>query len=437
MIPAPDDDRAERRIDLPPVYFQHIRKTGGTSINEMVRLFFRESLGADGRGRPEDPVPNVGPSGPVLVTDHAEILSIAPPDAFTFAIFRDPFARLLSERRQWMQAGAEDLAASPPEVADAVLGLQGATLAEILARLFDLPYMVSSLWNHQAVMLGAWPILRKTFPARAAGAYAYYRLPDHFASGPALRAWLHANEGDILRRALKAMRGLDYVGLTEDLEAGVYELFARIGLPEPGLVVHRNVRAAFPDEAEPDLRALATGFLALDQELYDAARERYAVQGRVARGAPLDYVGRDLPRTGSRTVSAREPPGGHGWYPAHLRQDGAWSRWTGPGLESLYAVSAPAGRYRLDLELFGAITGRTVYEIEVTVENRPLAPRFAQLPSGFHVITVEFDRVVAGRFDLRFRFPDVGHAYGLEVRELRFTAIPDQAVPPPAVSDQR
>jgi hypothetical protein len=62
------------------------------------------------------------------------------------------------------------------------------------------------------------------------------------------------NKGRIAQRDLQALDTLDYVGLTEDFDASVREVFARIGLPEPEAVVVRNARDAFDDEGAPQIK---------------------------------------------------------------------------------------------------------------------------------------------------------------------------------------
>lgn len=408
---------------LRPVVFQHLRKTGGTSIVDTLKLFFRSerTISSDSATCRRSALPTENDFD--FIFGHTELLSWTPPQAFTFAVFRDPLRRLMSERRQYMQAGSENLRAEGPETQAAILALRDKPLARILPEMFSHPVLASIWWNHQATMLGVWPLVDEQLPRRDTGDYRYDKLWYRFSSGEGLRAWLLANRSEILARAMAALDTLDYVGLTEELDASVCEIFARIGLPEPGRVVRRNVREPFEDEDDPDLPVIAAEFLELDYELYDAARERYALQRRVARGSPVDYIGRWLPIEGTLVVSAYEAPGGHGWYPAHFREDGVWSRWTGPDLESRFALSAMPGRYRLEMTVFGAASGRSLYEAQIEIEGKPLDIAFAQNAAGLYVASAAFERSAPGRFDLLFRFPDVGSEYGLEVKELSFSAL--------------
>ncbi len=374
------------RERLRPVVFQHLRKTAGTSLADTLRLFFRpERMVAADDHLPENvSIRSVlaGFHDYDFVTGHVEFLSSARSDAFKAAVFRNPLARLLSERRQWMQARQENVAAAPVDVAGAIVALQQRSIAEILNSVFDYPVLAATFWNHQTTTLGAWPILRENGRLGRSSAYRWHAMHEHFERGSDLRAWLLENKARIMQRALQALKTLDYVGLTEDFDESVREIFARIGLPEPRDVVVRNARNAFDDEVSSEIRDIAREFIEWDGELYEAAAERHAVFRRVARGTPVDYLGRTLSTTQAVIVSGGDAPGGHGWHPRHQRPEGEWARWTGPGLESRIAVSAPSGVYSIQLEVFGATSETILPEMGIEIDGTQLPTNLICLPSG-------------------------------------------------------
>jgi hypothetical protein len=410
-----------------PVYFQHLRKTAGTSLTATLKAFFRpENIAEDGFHllggvAIEDVLARLHDYD--LVTDHSEILSAARPDAFKVAVFRNPLTRVLSERRQWMQALPENIAESPPAVAAATIALQKRSMVDILNSVFDHPVMISQFWNHQAVSLGAWPILRSESAVRRSSAYAYRSMHEHFGSGSDCRSWLLANKGRILERALHSLKSLDYVGLTEDFDVSVREIFARIGLPEPGDVVVLNAREAFDDERDPRIGEVAKHFLELDNELYEAAVERHALFGRIARGTPVDYIGRRLTSDSPLVISAEDAPGGHGWHVAHCRSDGLWSRWSGPGSQSRIALSAGPGVYAMTIEIWGASSERTLLDLQVEVEGRLLPTEARCLPDGLWTVTTTFERERHDRFDIVFRLPRFDGEHGIELKQISFRSI--------------
>src|SRR5262249_20162303 len=157
---------------LRPVYFQHLRKTGGTSLVDTLKLFFRPERCAlvDERLQSGDPTEDVLNQIRAcdLVTGHSEILSSAPPGAFKVAVFRDPLLGWTPERRKGTQAPPQDFPASPPAVAAATVALQKRPFVEILQRAFDYPVMLPDFWNHQTMILGAWPLLKKQTRQRRA-----------------------------------------------------------------------------------------------------------------------------------------------------------------------------------------------------------------------------------------------------------------------------
>lgn len=423
------------RGKLRQVAFQHLRKTAGTSLADTLRLFFRpeRSIAADDR------LPENVSIGDALagfqdcdfLTGHVEFLSCARADAFKVAVFRDPMARLLSERRQWMQAQPENIAAAPGPVGDTIVALQQRSMVEILNAVFDHPVLVPGFWNHQTTTLGAWPLLRESARLDRASAFRWHAMHEHFGSGAELRAWLLANRAKIMRRALGSLKAMDYVGLTEDFDQSVMEVFARIGLPEPRDVVVRNARSAFSDEADPEIGDIAREFLAWDQELYEAAVERHATFGRAARGTPVDYAGHRLSATSEVVVSAGDAPGGHGWHFRHERPEGVWGRWTGPGLESSIAVTAPAGTYSMQVEVFGASSNKALMEMRVEIDGKQLPTETVCLPSQLWVASTTVERNREARFDIVFRFPDDTSDHGISVKRIVFTPVGRQGHPLP------
>lgn len=411
-------------MPLRSVYFQHLQKTGGTSITDALRLFFREERTCTqdkhlaGQRSITEALTTL--RNFQLVTSHSDILSAAPDDAFTFSILRDPFERLLSARRQIWQATDEQIAAARPAVAAAILAVRHLPFDEVLHRLFEHPRLVEALWNHQTLMLGGWPLVRETSHLQACWAYMHSCLDLHFQTAADLHGWLDQNRSNIITRAKTSLRRLGFIGLMEEFDASAREVFARIGLPEPGEVLVRNARASFPDEDEPEIRSAAASFLDLDYELYEIGKELYARQRRAARGMPVDYTGRHVAAARQTIVSCLEPPAGHGWYLAQQRQDGGWSRLTGPALESRFSLAADPGSYQLTIELYGGVSVRSIFEAEILVEGRNYLVVSESLPTGYYRLSTSFARQNSDRFDVVVRCPDVGQEYGLAVKQFTF-----------------
>ena len=395
-----------------PVFFQHLQKTGGTSLIDTLQPFFSPERTTTARLYYRQFIQGTPALAERydLVAGHSEILSCAPPDAFKVAIFRDPLTRLLSARRQVEQAGAENIAAETPEMAKAIVALQRRSMADVLAVACDYLPMVEGFWNHQAVILGV--------PIRTASRKSGNLQGRRFASGREYLAWLVDSKAKILEAALQTLRTLDYVGLTEDFENSVREIFARIGLPEPGDVVVRNARPPIEDESDPRLPELAKEFIELDSELYEAAVERHAVLGRVARGIPIDYIDRKIASTEGLVVTGQDAPGGHGWWPCHRRADGTWGRWSGPGSESRIAVHTPAGTFALKLTVFGAVSAAALHTMIIEIEGRALQTKVAPEPSGLWSVSATFERDRQDRFDIVLRFPGLKSEYGLEFKQI-------------------
>ncbi len=313
---------------LPPrrVLFQHLRKTGGTTLIALFGNFMRAVALH----------PHVSDAAARFAATRADwafvhghsglLMQLRTERSFAFTFLRRPLPRLLSERRQWMQAQAENIESAPAAVAAATLALRHAPVAEILGRLFEFPVAVTSFWNHQALTLGAW---QGQMLAPEEYDRNFIDLHRHFPDNASFCAWLERNRYAILKNARANLRSLDYVGIYEDFEDSTRELFLRLGLPEPPVIPRLNARERFPDEDDEGLKELARPFIDLDEELYDEALELHARQGRAARGAPINYLDHYVAANEDKSFAADEPPGGHGWHEPARRADGKWSRWTG------------------------------------------------------------------------------------------------------------
>ena len=408
------------------IVFQHLRKTGGTTIRDMLWAFVPPERRADWQG--ESGIPRTIDEAAQwwsdcdFAHDHRELLTTAAAGAFKFSFFRDPFARLLSDRRQWMQASPADIALMPANRAQATARLQGLTLRDIIARMEEFPIMMSSLWNYQAVTLGAWPLVRAWSRRRSFDDYLNFNFYLHFGSGREALAWLHANEAAIMRQARQSLAALDYVGLTETFDQSACEVFARIGLPEPGAVPVRNARKPFADEADPGLRDFAAPLLRLDYELYEAARERHARFDRIARGSPADYVGRRLDAGMTARFGAEEAPGGHGWHVAHRRTDGSHSRWTDGTGRSHFSLRSPSGRFEVAVSFFGAVSEESILTLRLEIDGVALATAVSCEAEGW-VARAVFEREEHGRFDIVLAVPAAAGDHGVEVRQWSFRSL--------------
>ena len=284
------------------ILFQHLMKTGGTSVVAMLNNFLRTDASREymATGAGSHARRYVRAMRATFLHDHSYILHLRSRDCFAFTIVREPFARLLSARRQWTDASDADLERMQPRSARAVVAMRSLTLDRILEIIFDYPFLIPWFWNHQATTLGVWPLTRATFPLRPDKRDVLFPNPRLY------RAWLERNRSNILKTALSNLHSLDFVGLNEEFEVSVREIFTRIGLPAPEFALHYNPRAAHPDELDSSLRSKAKPFLELDYEIYEEARELFARRSRFERGAPVDYIGRRITPLDDKNFGADE-----------------------------------------------------------------------------------------------------------------------------------
>ena len=413
-----------------PICFHHLRKTGGTTLIAMIDGFVPPHRCLSWQDWPEIQGAPARPAEDWLfVHGHADMTRFAPSGAFTFTVVREPLERLKSERRQWTQAADENIATMSPAGATATRAFRHLPLAAILDRVFDHPVTVSNFWNHQTAMLGAWPLLREQFGHRAAGDRD--RLPiEGYFPGPApetrdgeqMADWLHRSRHAILDLAIGRLRSLDYVGVQERFEESTREIFARLGLPEPGIVPRLNARDGYPDENDAHVAKFAAPFLELDYALHEEARILHARAGRAGPAPRSDYIGRSIGVGEHGLFGADEAPGGHGWHRDHLGVDGRASRWTGPSC--VFASRLEPGRHRLELTLFGAVSEAAVLGTTVVVEGLPARTGARPGDDGRWRIVAEFDVATTGLHDLRFDVPGTIDGHGLEIASIGIASVP-------------
>lgn len=401
------------------IQFQHLRKTGGTTVTVLLENFL---TGAPTKKIIAPPRTIVEAEQEAMrqqfLSGHENFLHLRSSDTFAFVFLRQPLSRLLSERRQWMQAQPQDIGGANTDVAAAITGLRAFRLAEMLDHVFAFPVAVSSFWNHQALTLGAWPRMRSADgDAASLNHSAFHR---HFSDSFALCAWLERNRYSIVKDALTTLRSLDYVGIYEDFDHSVREVFARLRLPEPEIIPRLNERAHYPDEADKDLAARAKPFIDLDQELYEEALNIHARQGRAVRGTPIDYLGRSVGADEDKTFAANEPPGGHGWHRPALRADGKWCRWTGPGHHSDFTLHLDRAAYRIELTMFGGVSEAAIRTLSLSADGAPIKTTVAALPDGRWRAAAEFACPKAGHHAIRLTVSTVEKDHGIEAESFRF-----------------
>lgn len=398
------------RSPLRRVFFQHLMKTGGTSVVAMLENYFPNNAVCEyGRIRGDYAKIYIQASRATFVHDHSYILHLRTPGSFSFTFLREPFSRLLSARRQWTDAAEVDIKQMNAPSATAVVALRALDLDRILDLVFDYPVTVPWFWNHQAVTLGLRKLERSVFQNRNPK-----RLYSFFPYAKSYRTWLKQNRDNILREALTTLRSLDYVGIFEDFDDSVREVFTRIGLPEPETTLHLNPRAPYKDEQAENLRKKAAPFLDLDYEVYEEACELRARAGRAARGAPADFIGRAITPAEDKDFGAEQAPGGHGWYPATQRGDGAYSRWTGPGCVSTFRLRMAPGDYRLEVWLLGAVSEAAIEGLKLLIDGFPVPVSVQATDAGYYVSISSIRRVHGGMVEIAIVAGETIRNYGLE-----------------------
>jgi hypothetical protein len=409
--------------NLRQVRFQHIRKTGGTTISAMLLDFFPATSGSKGeikrRYSDVESAEKAWLKAPFL-HGHADVLNHANHASFQFAFLRSPISRLLSERRQWTQANSEQIDAMPAKHAAIVHRFKNQSFSNILETVFDHPTAVRCFWNHQTLTLGLVPHLQQRTLELPVHRIAFQPVAL-FESAITYRQWLEDNAEKILEQAIRRLRSLDYIGIFEDFETSTKDVFGYLGLPEPKFIPHLNARGAYADEDDTKINEVCEPFINLDRVLYAEALDRRRIRRDSAVYVRSDYIGRRLSAGSTFTVMAQEPLGGHGWHLPHLRGDGQSGRWS-KKLCSI-GVNADTGRYQLELLIFGAATERSVLEMHVSIDGLGLPVEAGRNSDGMWWVRAIFERKVSAVIDVWISVPDAEGGYGFELHSLNFNSV--------------
>lgn len=119
------------------------------------------------------------------------------------------------------------------------------------------------------------------------------------------------------------------------------------------------------------------------------------------------------------TLRADEMPTRRGWYPAVLRSDGHWARWTGPAERSSLSFAATEGRYGLELTVLGAVSMEALSSLVATCGGHARPVAITQQPDSTFKCAFEFDVTKPGPVDIELTVKETRNGYGLEVAGLR------------------
>lgn len=228
-----------------PALFLHIQKTAGTSIVQLARQYYADSLTSHGDfwGKTHDQLRGIG-----FISGHIGHHFAAPlmTGRYSFTFLRDPAERILS-----LYYFCQD---RDPGEYDIYKMARSMSLGDFLRAGMSDPLVRMHIWNNQTWQL--------------AHGYDYFdtRTIDDF------------REDDLLHLAKAHLADFSHVGFTESLERDSRRILRALGIPSPKAMPKINASqerlaaAAHP----PEIRTLLRDLTELDRELYGHAREETA-----------------------------------------------------------------------------------------------------------------------------------------------------------------
>ncbi len=252
----------EGHTPAPRLVFLHIMKVGGTSLSDLIQRW----VGVD-RSRVHIFVDDLILTSPLLLTRLGllaghfpyEALSLVPHPYSTLCVLREPVARTLSHYSQLRTARIRYRDLSLDEF--------------VFSEEFDVPsgnYQARQL-AHEIGLAEAWRSFTPDIELRAAGGDPELGYPVQalFDSTP-----LRFDEATLLHKASENLAQIDFVGVTESLDAvgaAVARLFG--ATPEPAQRLNASVPVARGDIERRIVRRIEER-TAVDRELYEAAVRR-------------------------------------------------------------------------------------------------------------------------------------------------------------------
>ena len=221
-----------------PALFLHIQKTAGTSVVNLARQYYGESLTSHGDcyGKTQEQLKGIGfISGHIGYDFSSQLMD----NRFTFTFLRDPAERVLS-----MYYYSRSCDPSKFEIYKMANEMD---LSTFLQAGFTVPCVQENIWNNQV-----WQI---------AHGYTHTdnRRVDNFT------------EDELLRLAMKHIDEFSYVGFTETFTTDVTVILKALGIPKPKELPVYNAMPKRPkaEEHSPVVRSMLHKLTELDRELYE------------------------------------------------------------------------------------------------------------------------------------------------------------------------
>jgi len=333
---------------MPPLYFYHLKKCGGSTMNAWLDSLSSTSRiwnPAWNKNNREDwffPRPGSKPAHEdtagirslfywcEVVHSHASLRNFVLPGTFCFTMLRDPVRRLVSQITDWRRLTPADFATKDPAIRDGILDCQQLSLHDYLAR-------------HG---YGTGRMHLNNYLTRA---LATTRLGHEVVQA--------SNAAALLPEALRSLHeDYDFIGISDEFDLSRNALCALAGLPPAGTIPWLN--KSVPEGAPPDPSLALTAadieeFTGCDAILYASARrlfdQRYRAIGEAYTSAHFEQRHaatllaqlRGEHAAGATRHSIKSPFYGAGFH----GRDGAGTDqtavWTGPGRRATLYIPVP------------------------------------------------------------------------------------------------
>lgn len=255
----------------PAAWFAHARKTGGTSLADVMReaygtrnslILYPNTLAT----RTIDDLRNLRFYHD-LHNGQGMLEAVGRTDLFCFTLLRDPVERAASRIFALQRSVQKNPRIFDPEFLRTIAPLLNTDLTTCID-----PHAFHTALDSQIAMFGVRQDVRPLFkghPAADSGATLRrpYRLPT--LDDP-------NDEAEALRRAQKWLSEMQFVGINEHYEESVHMILTMLGIPKPKLMPRYNQSTQRKFTTDRYRRTLPADVVAQLEELTQADRELYA-----------------------------------------------------------------------------------------------------------------------------------------------------------------
>ncbi|MFM7149029.1 MAG: hypothetical protein ACKO23_04225, partial [Gemmataceae bacterium] len=362
-------------IPINPLWFLHIPKTAGCSINQFLINRFPAGQFCLIHPKAKQDPRDLLPREPVaLYSGHAnyDFRQFLPPDIQIFTVLRDPVERALSAYYFYRRSTLEALKTFAP----GMIPILSMSLGEFVTA--NPIYGLKVFGNIQV---------------------SYFSRP--FMHPFKQRPWIVAEDLALAKANLARC----FVGLTEQLDDSLATLSREFGWPIPDVAPSQNVTQKRPKlmDLDAETRNWLEENTALDRELYDFGKQLFREWGQKLDERQNASVSSNVSTRQVRFTFDRPIPG-HGWWTREQNDSGSFC-WCEP--DAWLTLPAPAKQdLVVEIEALPILPMKFTSNLELKIDGQTVPVQRQEGSKGLRFTAKVFRQENSGPIRLDLHVPD-------------------------------